>query len=202
MDKQGLLIVISAPSGSGKTTLCEKLVSACPDIVYSISATTRLSRKGEKDGKDYFFLKIEEFEKKKRNNEFLEWANVFGEYYGTPRRFIDKMRKKGKDVILNVDVQGAFQVKKIHPEAVFIFLLPPSMDILKQRLRNRRKDSAKEISKRLRFAKSEIAQINNYDYVIINKSITKSLRKFLAIIDVEKSRIKQMKVEINDLYSS
>ncbi|MEA3328457.1 MAG: guanylate kinase [Candidatus Omnitrophota bacterium] len=191
MAKQGLLIVVSAPSGSGKTTLCKKLVSACSDARHSISATTRPVRKGERNGRDYFFLTAEEFKKRKQNKEFLEWARVFGEYYGTPRKFIKESTRKGKDVVLNIDVQGALQIKRLDPEAVFIFVLPPSLKILEQRLRKRKKDSAQEISKRLRLAKTEISRIDNYDYVIVNKSINDSFRRLLAIVTAEKCKIKR-----------
>ena len=201
MVNQGLLIVVSAPSGSGKTTLCKKLVSTCSDARHSISATTRSPRKGERDGQDYFFLTTREFERRKRNKEFLEWARVFGEYYGTPRKFIREATKKGKSVVLNIDVQGALQIKRLHPEAVFIFVLPPSINVLEQRLRRRKKDSAQEISKRLQLAKTEINRIDNYDYVIINKSISDSFRRLLAIVTAEKCKTKRKRKEINVLRS-
>jgi guanylate kinase len=200
--KEGLLIVISAPSGSGKTTLCKRLASILPNVKHSISATTRAPRKGEKNGRDYFFLTTKEFEKRKQNNEFLEWAKVFGEYYGTPRKFVEETRIKREDIILSVDVQGAAQVKEVCPEAVFIFILPPSIKVLEERLRRRKKDSSEEISKRLQLAKSEITQINNYDYVIINKNIRDSLTKLLAIITAERAKIKRMRDEINGLCPS
>ena len=191
------MIVVSAPSGSGKTTLCRNIVSSRPDTVYSISATTRPARKGEKNGRDYLFLSRDEFEEKKQRDEFLEWANVFGEYYGTICQLVENTRNEGKDIVLNIDIQGASQVKKRCPEAVLIFILPPSIGILEQRLRNRKSDTEDEILKRLQLAKTEISKIDNYDYVVVNKDIKGSVDKLLAIITAEKSKLERMRGEID-----
>ncbi len=198
MNKKGLLIVVSAPSGSGKTTLCRKIVSILPNIRYSVSATTRSARRGEKNGKNYLFLSKDEFEAKKQKGEFLEWAEVFGEYYGTLYRLVEDTRNGGKDIILNIDVQGALQIKEKCPEAILIFILPPSIRILEKRLRNRKTDKEDEILKRLRFARVEISKMNSYDYVVINRDIKDSVYKLLAIIAAEKSRFERMSDEIND----
>jgi len=197
MIKKGLLIVVSAPSGSGKTTLCRNIVSSRPNTTYSISATTRPTRKGEKNGRDYLFLSTDEFEEKKQRGEFLEWANVFGEYYGTIRQLVENTRNEGKDIVLNIDIQGASQVKERCPEAVLIFILPPSIGILEQRLRNRKSDTEDEILKRLQLAKTEISKIDNYDYVVVNKDIKDSVSKLLAIITAEKSKLERMRDEID-----
>lgn len=191
------MIVVSAPSGSGKTTLCRNIVSSRPDTVYSISATTRPARKGEKNGRDYLFLSRDEFEEKKQRDEFLEWANVFGEYYGTIGQLVENTRNEGKDVVLNIDIQGASQVKKRCPEAVLIFILPPSIGILEQRLRNRKSDTEDEILKRLQLARTEISKIDNYDYVVVNEDIKESVDKLLAIITAEKSKLERMRGEID-----
>ncbi len=191
------MIVVSAPSGSGKTTLCRNIVSSRPNTTYSISATTRPARKGEKNGRDYLFLSRDEFEEKKQRGEFLEWASVFGEYYGTLCQLVENTRNEGKDIVLNIDIQGASQVKKRCPEAVLIFILPPSIGILEQRLRNRKSDTEDEILKRLQLARTEISKIDNYDYVVVNKDIEDSVDKLLAIITAEKSKLKRMEDEIN-----
>ena len=191
------MIVVSAPSGSGKTTLCRNIVSSRPNTTYSISATTRPARKGEKNGRDYLFLSRDEFEEKKQKGEFLEWANVFGEYYGTICQLVENTRNEGKDIVLNIDIQGASQVKKRCPEAVLIFILPPSIGILEQRLRNRKSDTEDEILKRLQLARTEISKIDNYDYVVVNKDIKDSVDKLLAIITAEKSKLERMRDEID-----
>lgn len=191
------MIVVSAASGSGKTTLCRNIVSSRPNTMYSISATTRPARKGEKNGRDYLFLSRDEFEVKKQRGEFLEWANVFGEYYGTICQLVENTRNEGKDIVLNIDIQGASQVKKRCPEAVLIFILPPSIGILEQRLRNRKSDTEDEILKRLQLARTEISKIDNYDYVVVNKDIKDSVDKLLAIITAEKSKLERMRGEID-----
>lgn len=199
---RGLIIVISAPSGSGKTTLCNRLIAACSNLEHSISATTRSPRRGERDARDYFFISPEEFEARRDRGEFVEWARVLGEYYGTPRSFVEQTISAGKDVILSIDVQGAMQVKKKCPEAVFIFVLPPSMKALEQRLRKRKTDEANEISRRLQLAKEEMVQIENYDYVVVNRDLSSSLGELLAIITVEKRRVGRSKDVIDGLRSS
>lgn len=192
------MIVVSAPSGSGKTTLCRNIVSSRPNNTkYSISATTRPARKGEKNGRDYLFLSRDEFEEKKQRGEFLEWANVFGEYYGTICQLVENTRNEGKDIVLNIDIQGASQIKKRCPEAVLIFILPPSIGILEQRLRDRKSDTEDEILKRLQLARTEISKIDNYDYVVVNKDIKDSVDKLLAIITAEKSKLERMGDEID-----
>ena len=200
-DRKGLIIVISAPSGSGKTTLCKRLVAKVPNLRRSISVTTRNPRRDEINGRDYFFITQEDFVARKRNNEFIEWATVFDEYYGTPRSFVEEVVRAGEDVLLSIDVQGAMQVKESYPDAVFIFILPPSISALEERLRKRKTDDSDEILKRLQLAREEMKRIENYDYVIVNRSLKASLRELLSIITAEKRKVERSKDEIDDLRS-
>lgn len=200
-DRKGLIIVISAPSGSGKTTLCKSLAAEVPNLRRSISVTTRNPRRGEINGRDYFFITQEDFATRKRNNEFIEWATVFDEYYGTPRSFVEDVIRNGEDVLLSIDVQGAMQVKESYPDAVFIFILPPSMSALEERLRNRKTDDSDAILKRLQLAREEMKRIENYDYVIVNRSLKASLRQLSSIITAEKRKVERSKDEIDGLRS-
>ena len=200
-DRKGLIIVISAPSGSGKTTLCKRLVAKVPNLRRSISVTTRNPRRGEINGRDYFFITQEDFVARKRNNEFIEWAEVFDEYYGTPRSFVEEVIGAGEDVLLSIDVQGAMQVKESYPDAVFIFILPPSISALEERLMKRKTDDSDEILKRLQLAREEMKRIENYDYVIVNRSLKASLRELHSIITAEKRKVERSKDEIDGLRS-
>lgn len=179
-----MLIVISGPSGSGKTTVCNRLLEVMPELQYSISFTTRAARRGEEDGKDYFFISKEEFQKRIKENKFLEYATVFDNYYSTDK---DWVLSQDKDVLLSIDVQGAAQVRKNCPEAVLIFLMPPSMKILEERLRQRATDNPQEISKRLSKAKEEMAQVSNYDYTVVNDKVDESVGKIKGIIEAERN---------------
>jgi len=187
--KIGRIFVISAPSGSGKTTLCDKLLKEVKGISRSISMTTRKPRKGERSGKDYYFVTEKQFKDLIRKKNFLEWARNFGHFYGTPRAIVEKTINKSKDIILSIDVQGAMQIKKTTPGAVFIFISPPSFEELKKRLRKRNTDHKHSISKRLRTAKKELNYISKYDYIVINDSINKAIGKLKAIIMAERCRI-------------
>ena len=189
MKKNGILFIISAPSGSGKTTLCTRLVESVDSLYRSISMTTRAPRPGEQDGMDYIFIEKSEFIKRQKKNEFLEWAKVFREYYGTPKRHIVHMLKRGSDVLLSIDVQGAMKIKRLKMDAVYIFILPPSMAMLKERLVNRSTDSKEAIRERLNIAKKEIACSQKYDYVIINNRLEPALNNLRAIIVAERCRI-------------
>jgi len=200
-DRKGLIIVISAPSGSGKTTLCKRLVAEVPNLRRSISVTTRNPRRDEINGRDYFFITQEDFVARKRNNEFIEWATVFDKYYGTPRSLVEEMIRSGEDVVLSIDVQGAMQVKESYPDAVFIFILPPSISALEERLRKRKTDDSDEILKRLQLAREEMKRIENYDYVIVNRSLKASLRELFSIITAEKRKVERSKDEIDGLRS-
>jgi guanylate kinase len=190
-----LLIVISAPSGGGKTTLCQQLLAARKDITRAITCTTRAPRPGEKDGVDYYFLDAGTFLKRVQAGHFLEHATVYGNSYGTLRsEVLDKMRH-GKDVLLNIDVQGAASIRlcvehddDLKRAFVSVFLTPLSLEILEARLRKRGQDSPDNIRKRISVARQELAQWKNFDYLIISTSINEDLRRMLSIVEAEKMR--------------
>lgn len=186
--KKGLLIVISAPSGTGKSTLIRELRNAIPDLEYSVSVTTRQPRRGEKNGIDYVFVPQEEFETSIKNDEFLEYAQVFDHYYGTKHSAVESAIQEGKDILLDVDIQGAIQIKH-KCDGIFIFVIPPSLKILEDRLRKRNTDVEQEIVKRIARAKEEIANFVNYDYVIYNDYLVDSINKLRAIISAEKCKV-------------
>ncbi|MFC1667117.1 guanylate kinase [Candidatus Omnitrophota bacterium] len=190
METKGTLFIISAPSGSGKTTLCKRLVDSLSGLNRSISMSTRIPRVGEKDGVDYLFIEKREFLKRKKRNEFLEWAKVFEEYYGTPKKYVGHILKKGQDVLLSIDVQGAMKIKRSKMRAVYIFILPPSKAMLKKRLYDRSTDSKKEIAKRLKVAKKELSYLSKYDYLVVNDVLESALENLRSIVIAERCRIK------------
>jgi guanylate kinase len=194
MADKGLIIVVSAPSGAGKSTLCKELLGRFPNLKRSISFTTRAPRIGEKNKIDYFFVSKEEFKKMVSQNKFAEWANVHDYYYGTPKEYLDKTINAGKDAIMSIDVQGALRIKKSYPKAVMIFIKTPSMKVLEQRLRNRRKDNAQVISKRLRNAKKELSYLPRYSYLVINDSIGRAVKELSAIIIAEHRKIENQNI--------
>jgi guanylate kinase len=179
----GRLFIVTAPSGAGKTSLVKALLKLCPQIQISISHTTRYPREDEKDGVDYFFVNNEIFENLKNNGEFLENAECHGAKYGTAKTPVDSTLKSGKDIILEIDYQGALIVKNIFKEAISIFIIPPSMEILKQRLVARGQNSIVEINGRLTAAKEEIRHLEKFDYVIINENFDKALDNLKSIYD-------------------
>lgn len=185
---KGRIFVISAPSGCGKTTLVYRLIKSGLGLIRSVSMTTRQSRRGEVNNRDYFFVDKKEFEKIKQKGGFLEWAKVLGQYYGTPRKFVESMINGGKDVVLSIDVQGALKIKRLHQDAVSIFLLPPSLNALKDRLKTRSTETVGEMAKRLTIANEEISKANHYDYIVINDNVEKALRKLKAIVIAERCR--------------
>jgi guanylate kinase len=201
--RPGLIIVISAPSGSGKTSLCQRLLNWSPNLVYSVSCTTRPPRAGEQHGREYFFLTTEEFEKKIAADEFLEYAKYNNDYYGTPRQFVEEQLAQGRDVLLVIEVQGAAKVAErvrgsprklsgqgfAHPDAlVMIFLMPPSMELLEGRLRQRGTDDDATIQRRLALAEQEMAHWREYDYVIITGDLDDDLERAKSIVIAEKCR--------------
>lgn len=188
--QKGTLIVLSGPSGSGKGTLVNEYVKNFEDVFVSISATTRAPREGEKHGVNYYYMSVEEFEEKINENGFLEHAQFCGNYYGTPRDKVEEALNEGKDVILEIEVQGAFQVKANYPGAVLVFTMPPSFEILRERLIGRGTESMEVVEKRLCRAGEEIESAPGYDYLIINNTIEKAVRDLRAIFDAEKCKVK------------
>lgn len=186
---QGLLLVVSGPSGCGKGTVCDLLRQRNRELIYSISATTRRSRPEEQDGVNYFFLTQKQFQHQVKADGFLEWAEVFGNLYGTPRRWVEDRLARGRDVLLEIDTQGALQVKASYPAGILLFLLPPSMAELKRRIDGRGTENAAERERRFQAARQEIAQIRNYDYLVVNDEVTQAVLKIEAILLAERSRI-------------
>jgi guanylate kinase len=182
------VFIISAPSGSGKSTLVARLLAAVPGLMFSISYTTRKLRGAEVDGENYRFVSRQDFERMIAGNEFLEWAEVFGNYYGTHRGILEEARARGKDLVLDIDVQGARQLKEQIPEAVTVFILAPSRQILEHRLRARSEDREDVIERRLRDAAKEIGNYNAYDYVLINRDLDESDAVLRAIVVAERAR--------------
>ena len=190
---KGLLLVVSGPSGCGKGTICNKLLQRNEDFVFSVSATTRKPRNREKEGINYFFIDDKKFEKMIVDNEFIEYAKVHNNYYGTPKSFVLNEINKDKIVILEIDVQGALQVKRTYSEAILVFLLPPSMRELKKRLIKRGTETEEDINIRYKNAFEELKFINEYDYFVINDKIIKAVEKVEAIIMAEKLKVKRHK---------
>lgn len=187
MPRKGLIVVVSAPSGAGKTTVLKRLMQRRPEIVFSVSATTRAPRPGEEDGRDYFFLSTDEFRKGIEAGEFAEWAEVHGHYYGTPESYLGSQLSHGKDVILDIDTQGAFQIKEKHPEAVLIFLAPPSFEELERRLRARKTEPEDVVERRLRVARAELELSGKYDYMVVNSEIDDAVRDIETVIEQERT---------------
>jgi guanylate kinase len=185
----GLLFVLSAPAGTGKTTLAEKLVTNMPRLIESVSYTTRPPRNNEIDGIHYFFISKETFEIKIAEGEFLEYAEVFGHYYGTSKNFVQRQIENGKHILLVIDTQGAVAIKQKR-DSILIFLAPPSLDVLKQRLLHRSTESFEEMQKRLAQAEHELAQMKFYDYCIVNDSLETAYDALRAIIIAEEHRIR------------
>ncbi len=199
MGKKGLLLIISGPSGAGKGTIVKALRREIPTLIVSISATTRQARGGEVDGVDYFFLERDIFNKMIDEGQLLEWAQVYGNYYGTPRHFVLEALERGNDVILEIDIQGALQVKKKLPEAVLVFIAPPSRTELQQRLFGRKSDSREEIEKRLQCTAGEMKLAAGYDYIVVNDSIRRAIDNIQAIILAEKCRTWRLQPIIDQL---
>ena len=189
---KGSLFIVSAPSGAGKTTLCRKLVSSLPNLQFSVSYTTRQPRKGEVNDRDYTFINRQDFRLMADKGEFIEWAEVHGELYGTSRKRLEELLDSGNDVILDIDTQGAMQIKERYKEGIYIFILPPSLETLKERLKNRMTDSKEEIGKRLGRAIAEIKTFDKYDYVIINDILEDALMEFEALVISQRVSIKKI----------
>lgn len=190
---RGLLFIVSAASGTGKTTLVERLVQILPNLRMSRSYTSRAARDGERDGVDYNFISRDEFEARIARNEFLEWADVFGNYYGTGVADVERLMADGQDVVMVIDVQGAQQVKARGVDHSSIFVLPPSYQALEQRLRGRSKDAEDEMQRRLATARAEVASYASYDYVVVNDALEPTVVRLQEIIAAERSRTHRMK---------
>lgn len=189
MSREGLLFIVSAPSGAGKTTLCKELAGYLPDISHAISHTTRSARPTEKEGEHYYFVSDTEFKKLAEDGGFVEYATVHGHLYGTSKKELDRIFGQGKDVILDIDTQGAMQIRQSGIKGVFIFILPPSMDELERRLRGRDSDDEAEIARRLKRAMEELDSFDRYDYIIINDNLGKALEALRSVILAERCRL-------------
>lgn len=185
---KGLLIVVTGPSAVGKGTICRALLAEERDIRFSVSCTTRAIRPGEVDGVEYFFVSREEFQRRIEAGELLEWAEVYGNYYGTPRAYVDQVTSEGQDVILDIDRVGAQAVRKAYPDAVSVFVIPPSMEALRQRIAARGTESPEAVNRRLSEAPAWIREGLTYDYVIVNDDLTTAVQQLRAIIIAEKAR--------------
>ncbi len=188
----GFLLVISGPSGAGKGTLVDRLVAARPECVFSVSATTRPRREGESEGVQYEFVAREEFERRRSAGQFLEWAEVHGHLYATPTRFVDEGVRAGRVVVLDVDVQGGASVRRARRDAVSVFIYPPSIDALRQRLLGRRTDPAPVVEQRLRNAPGELGQFREYDYLVVNDELETAVTRLVAIVDAERTRVRRL----------
>lgn len=197
----GSLFIVAAPSGAGKSSLVAALLARETDIRLSISCTTRAPRPGEQHGREYFFLQQQEFITRQQAGEFLEWAQVHDNYYGTSRAMVEEQTRAGRDVLLEIDWQGAQQVRAQFPEAVGIFILPPSIAELEQRLRKRGQDSEEVIAKRVRAAAGEIAHAHEFDYVIINENFETALAQLAAIAQATRCRVRQQAARHGRLFA-
>jgi guanylate kinase len=190
--RRGLLFIVSAPSGAGKTTLVERLVEQTPNLKMSRSYTSRPARAGETDGVDYNFVTRDRFEAMAAAGEFLEWASVYGNLYGTRRADTEELLAEGHDVVLVIDVQGARKVRASGLKTTTVFVMPPSLDALEQRLRGRSKDSEPEIQRRLQVARDEVSAFSEYDYVVVNDEVTAAVDRLRSIVIAERARLQRM----------
>jgi guanylate kinase len=200
--EHGILFIVSAPSGAGKTTLVERLVEQTPHLRLSRSYTSRPARQGEVDGVDYNFVTPGQFEAKRAAGEFLEWAEVFGNLYGTSAADTERIRAAGEDVVLVIDVQGARKIRSQGVAACRVFVMPPSAGVLERRLRGRSKDSEQAIARRLAVAKAEVAAFDDYDYVVLNEELTTAVDRLRAIVLAERARLGRMRAEATRIAAS
>jgi|SRR5579885_1623114 guanylate kinase len=194
MERKGLLFVVSAPSGAGKTTLCKEVVTLVPGLRHSISYTTRKPRPNEVHGREYYFVDETTFQAMVARNEFAEWAPVYGNLYGTPRRGLTDLMDQGLDVLLEIDSQGAMQIKRKYEDGVYIYILPPSMEALRARLLQRGSDSPEEIARRLQKAREEVWSYREYSYIVRNDDMKQALKELEAIILAERTRTKRLDI--------
>lgn len=196
---KGLLFVVSGPSGAGKGTICRRLLEKM-DVDLSISMTTRKPRPQESEGKNYFFISKEKFLETIENDGFLEYAKVYGNYYGTPKEMVIKQLENGRDVVLEIDIQGALQIRESYPKGIFIFILPPSMAELRKRITGRGSETEDDINLRLGEALREVAYIDKYDYCVVNGEIDEAVSRIAAIIKAEHSRVSEHIYELIERY--
>ncbi len=197
--RRGTLFVVSAPSGAGKTTLCREMRQRLHDLAYSVSVTTRAPRPGEIDGSDFRFVSEPEFRAMLDRGELAEWATVHTNLYGTPAGPMEAALRDGRDVLLDIDTQGAAQLRARYPEAVLIFIVAPSMAELEQRLRERRSDPEREIAGRLERARHEVTLWRRYDYLIVNRDVKEAMEQLASIIQAERSRVARLALTFPDL---
>lgn len=195
---RGLLIVISGPSGAGKGTICKSFLERNKEVALSVSATTRDPRKGEVDGINYHFVSKDEFKNRIEEDDFLEYAEVYDNFYGTPRSNVEELLESGRDVILEIDIQGALKVKENASDGVFVFILPPSMSELRQRIINRGSETKESLMKRFKSAYQEINFLSKYNYAVVNDKVDVAVEKLEAIIAAEKCRVDRIKESILD----
>lgn len=198
--KEGLLFIVSAPSGAGKTSLCKELIDIFQGLRHSVSFTTRPARPGEVHGKDYFFVSTDEFNGMVQRGEFAEWAEVHGNFYGTAIRTLEEYRSNGIDVILDIDCQGARQLKKRFEGGVYIFILPPDYEELRRRLEGRNSDSAEVIERRIKMAALEIKESRWYDYIIVNDVFVKAVEELKSVLTAEKCRTARVLKSFNTVF--
>lgn len=199
MKRKGCLIVVSGPSGTGKGTVCSALLEKYKEIAYSISATTRQPRTGEVDGVNYYFLAKNVFEKMIEDGELLEWAEVYGNYYGTPLKKIQERLADGQDILLEIDTQGAMSVKEKFPDEIYIYIMPPSLKELERRLKTRGTDSAESIECRLKSAAGEMEIAERYNYIVVNAQVEQAVEQIAAIVDAEHCRVGRNKEIIDNI---
>jgi len=201
-EPQGLLLVVSGPSGAGKGTICNLMRKALPELAYSVSVTKRQPREGEVDGKDYFFKTVAQVKDMIFRGELLEYAQVYGNYYGTPKPYVQQLLNEGKDVLLEIDIQGALQIKKVFPDGVFIFVVPPSLEELRARIYKRGTDAEDVIEKRLRAATGELEYASEYDYIIVNDDAEKATKRVLTLMEAERYRAGRTYFLVDDMIRS
>ncbi len=199
MNKSGLLVVVSGPSGCGKGTVLKQLIENDEHVFYSVSATTRSPRVGEVDGVHYYFISKEQFEEKIASGGMLEYASYVGNYYGTPKQAVEEKCAAGYDVILEIEVQGAMQLREKCPNAVFVFIIPPSMEELEHRLVNRQTETQEVIQNRLNTARTELQFAPKYDYIVVNQTVEQAVSDIRAILQAEKCRSNRMENQLNEV---